>query len=207
MKNLFIYLAATLITVSVTSCKKPESCINAPAIVEVGQSATFTSCSINADQYKWSMGDGTFITSQTATYTYSNPGIYQVSLTASKGSKDNTTSIPVQVVSSGYKFIGNYTANDDCIGSHAITIQELGNTQIRILNFADQGWTVTANVSGNNFQIVPQYGLWDTWGEQYDLLSGSGTINGNMITFDFTLSDIPYLNAAGMFQCSGTYQK
>lgn len=57
-----------------------------------GLTVTFSNSSINASAYKWEFGDGQTSTVVNPSHTYSNYGTYNVTLTASNGTKTSTTS-------------------------------------------------------------------------------------------------------------------
>jgi hypothetical protein len=210
MKKLKLLIAAIIVFTMLFSCKKLDACIAAPQTVEIGQTATLTSCSINADQYEWIMGDGMKYYDKDVTHTYQNTGDYYVELKATKGNKQSAETQLVKVVDQNYKFSGTYTVQSNCEGgtsSYVVTIETLGTSQIRINNFMNMGWQITGNVSGSDVSLLVKNGLQDPAGDLYDFDGGYGTINGNVLTLDWTIDDINYNNFVGVYNCGATLTK
>lgn len=72
------------VTIAFWGCRtSPNACFTATeTTVNPGESITFTSCSDDAESYRWDMGDGTEATGSTVEHSYSAPGTYLVELAA-----------------------------------------------------------------------------------------------------------------------------
>ena len=80
-KSILAFLFVGALTLS--SCmKEPMACIEAPSSGTVGQSITFTSCSMDAHHVEWTFGDGATASESTTTHIYSAAGTYTVKLVA-----------------------------------------------------------------------------------------------------------------------------
>ena len=209
MKTSIKFTAISFCLISLQSCKKPDACINAPSDwVEVGTSIEMSSCSINADEYEWNMGDGSELTTESINHTYQNTGVYTIELTAIKGRKESKTSKAINVVGPNYKFQGTWSVNENCDGNldyYDVTIDASGTNQIIIHNFLNAGLTVSGTVNGTSVTLNPQNGLMDQSGDYLDLVSGFGTLNGNTLSISWTVSDVNYGNWFGVMSCSATY--
>lgn len=84
------------------SCKvKPEACFSidkSPIETKAKVPMEFTSCSDNAEELRWSFGDGTFETGLQVIHVYSMPGSYKVTLTAINGERSDEVSETVEVL-------------------------------------------------------------------------------------------------------------
>lgn len=102
MKNLLPCLLSVFSILFVSQgCKKadkPVGCIQSSLTTgQVSQSIVFTSCSTGGDSYLWDFGDGETASTAQATYSYSAPGTYTVTLTVTNagGSTQSTTAITI----------------------------------------------------------------------------------------------------------------
>lgn len=210
MKNSIKFTAFAISFVMLSSCKKPEACISSADTVEVSTPIEMSSCSINAKDYEWNMGDGTKLSGSNISHTYNNTGVYQVELIAGKGNKESKAYKTINVVGPNAKFVDTWTVNEDCDGGldfYTLTIEAQGDNQILIHNFLNANVTVSGTVTGNNITLNPQNGLVDGSGDMFDLLSGSGTLNGNTVSISYSVSDVNYGNWFGLMSCTATYTR
>ncbi|MDO8366277.1 MAG: PKD domain-containing protein [Saprospiraceae bacterium] len=92
-----------------------------------GSTATFTNISIgNATSYLWNFGDGDTSTLANPVHVYSNPGIYDVVLTATNDCGSSTKTRQVEIVSSGPPTAA-FTANPSS-GCAPLTVNFTNNT-------------------------------------------------------------------------------
>ena len=110
-------------------------------------------------------------------------------------------------IESRAKFLGTWTANDNCTSSgtpsYIVTIStSTTNAQsVRIANFWDAFQNaVNATITGNTINIPLQEPDNDDF-----TVSGSGTINGNTITLTYTVTDTSV--GGGTDNCSSTWTK
>jgi len=111
-----------------------------------------------------------------------------------------------------HKFIGTYSISENCSAdsvlctgtdTYTMTIKAGGNeNSITIDNLANLFNGVNATVSGNTITIPSRFGITDTWGDQWDINSGTGSINGNSLTLTTNLDDILYGWSCGDVVCS-----
>lgn len=198
------------ILIGFSSCKKPVACIDAPEWVESGSSITIPNCSIDSKSYEWNMGDGTIYTSKEPVHTYQSYGYYMITLKANKGSKSNEVSSGIQVVGPAHKWSGSYSLIESCqfigVDSYVMPIVKINETNIQLSNFLG-GATIDASCSGFNVTLIPKYNILDASGYTWDLISGSGTINGNSISLEYTISDQFHNNIYGSISCTTTGQR
>lgn len=115
------------------------------------------------------------------------------------------------------KFIGSYTVTDncsadepDCSGSltYVMVIRASGDNAIYIDNYFANFNNVYATVSGNTFTVPAVYGVLNIAGtEQWDIDSGSGSLNGNTLTLVGQADDILYDDYCGYVNCTGSGTK
>lgn len=204
------FLVLTTIVVALTSCKKPEACMNVPDWVEAGQSFTAENCTVNAKEYTWDMGDGTIHNQKDPSHTYNYFGNFTVTLTASTGNRAESVSKVIQVVGAAHKFQGNFNASENCefIGSddYVMSITKINESKIQISNFLG-GATIEANCTGNNLTLIPKYNIVDASGYLWDLESGTGYISGDMIYLEYYITDFWHDDIYGTIVCSSSCQR
>lgn len=209
MKNVVKLSVAAILILMVQSCKKPSACITANDWVEVNQPLQLNSCSIDAKEYQWDFGDGATASGKSTSHVYNQIGSYSVQLSASNGTRSNEKSKSVMVVGPNYKFNGTYNVVENCgFGNsyYNVTIESIGNDQIKITNFLNFGWTIYGQVSGDNAILQEQIGL-SQGGYYYDFDGGTATINGNTITMTYSVDDLNYANLEGWIDCGATLTK
>lgn len=92
------------------------------------------------------------------------------------------------------KFLGNWNGQETCtVGSDSytlgITASSTEEVKIVLSNVYNQAFTATATVSGSTFTVASQsVGSGVT-------LSGSGTISGDALTFQYNIQDLASTNA------------
>jgi PKD repeat protein len=207
----FALLSLTFITLQV-GCKKdplkskPVACFaTLPDTIARGQVYTFNAgCSEGALSYVWSFGDGGVAATAVATHKYTTNGTYTVTLTVvnTEGQSTITKTVTVKSLACnlGYegtdcttesrtKFIGNYSGSEACNSGNdtyglGITVNATNIDKITISNIYGGGYTVVATVIGNTFNVPLQATNIPTVS-----ISGSGSISGNSLTFNFTITD------------------
>ena len=92
------------------------------------------------------------------------------------------------------RVVGTYnvidTDEDNEVENYSVIITKAGNG-VQISNFGDIMYVpVKATIKGNNFNIPPQ----TFQGKSMTIvISGSGSLNGNKLTFDYTIKTGDYL--------------
>jgi hypothetical protein len=93
MKKIFLFLPILALTIS---CKKqPSACIDGPLTVELGESATYTSCSEHEGEIQWRFGSERS-SEKSFTPTFNSRGAYTIELNIKNGNKQDTKSIRVE---------------------------------------------------------------------------------------------------------------
>lgn len=120
----------------------------------VGLDVTFTNLSSNADAYYWDFGDGTYTSTANPTHLYTNPGNYQVSLTAIKNncSKTYTLSNAFYVPNTTIDF--NYLQDKECFPI-SIICNDLSTDVVSWLWDFGDGDTSTAQNPVHTYLQVP----------------------------------------------------
>jgi hypothetical protein len=89
MKNKLFLLVLPLIFFAASCSKQPSACFTASKTsVDVGESVTFSNCATDASSYEWDFGDGAKSNEESASHSWTKPGVYVVQLkTLSKDKK------------------------------------------------------------------------------------------------------------------------
>nr|MBS0038517.1 PKD domain-containing protein [Saprospiraceae bacterium] len=77
---------------------RPEASFSVPSSVCVGNEFSFSNSSCNSDDFLWEFGDGQTSTETNPTHEYSEPGIYQVTLTAVNQCSSDDFTATIEVV-------------------------------------------------------------------------------------------------------------
>jgi PKD repeat protein len=101
MKKFLFYLS--IVSILLSSCNKPEACIKASSTTaKIGQTITFTDCSVDAKVSKITYGDGTKEKeiSGSATYAYTEAGEYTATLNVynNRDKRKSSSSTTISVV-------------------------------------------------------------------------------------------------------------
>lgn len=105
-------------TISVTIEQNPtaSATTSATTVTLPSASVSFTNTSSNATSYFWDFGDGNTSTNENPTYSYSAPGTYTASLTASNGvCSDASTTFSITVEPAPPEPNASFTVNDATI--------------------------------------------------------------------------------------------
>ena len=90
-----------IMIISFTNCAKetsPKACCDVPTTGTAGTAVTFSSaCSSNANEFKWTFGDGDSSLAANTTHIYTASGTYTVKLMAMKGSKMDEISKSISI--------------------------------------------------------------------------------------------------------------
>ncbi len=115
---------------------------------------TFINNSTNVDSYQWNLGDGNISSYQNPQHTYSQAGIYDVSLTVYRGACINTVVYPqyIRVDTAYAEFI--YTTDQICSPVTASFIDQSTNAVSWFWNFGD-GDTSTAQSPVHTYYSRP----------------------------------------------------
>ncbi|HNX17352.1 MAG TPA: PKD domain-containing protein [Methanoregula sp.] len=140
---------AATVTNSVVVGKPLADFIASPTSDIVPVTITFTDTSLGSPtQWNWSFGDGAWTngTTQNPTHTYTSPGTYTVSLTASNGYGSTTKTRSGYITAlSGANEIADTSIN-------GITIQNSGSRQYLIFDYATlSDWSFNPNTSALEF--------------------------------------------------------
>ncbi|UPT66362.1 MAG: PKD domain-containing protein [Sphingobacteriales bacterium JAD_PAG50586_3] len=157
--------------------------------LKVGVPIEMINYSVDARSYVWDFGDGTTSTEESPTHTYSQPGMYTVTLTAQSGKKENVKTRLLNVTENTNPFfVGTYNVNDNCSISgplnYTLTITD-GGINIAINNLKNSGIQLQAQTFNNNFNIPSQTVeiQGSAWG-----VSGAGSLVGTQLNGFYTLS-------------------
>lgn len=191
MKKVLILLTA-IVAITLTSCRKqPTATITTDkTTVEVGGAVKFTSTSVDADHVKWTFPDGQTNDSKEVNYTFTSSGSKTVKLVAysKKDKKSDEATVTITVDDINKKFTGTWSVTENSTefgtGVYTMTISASGTNGLSLGNFSDWGTALAATVSGSNFTIPLQ--TWYENGSGDHDFSGSGSINGNTLTFTHT---------------------
>ena len=138
LQILFLMTAALLMMVAQTSCKKDDD--DDDDTTEVKSRFTpvqdtndpftfsFTNESVNADSYAWDFGDGGTSTDTAPTHTYTEGGIYTVSMTAT-GS------------------LGSHTSSED------VNVTDLSVEALKLTGSSSKSWKLLRDISGGQYPI------------------------------------------------------
>lgn len=101
----------------------------------LGDVSNFAASTSKASTYKWSFGDGSITTSQTATHTYASAGTYDVVLTITSTS-GCATEVKAKAVVNPYP-VPTFTASKECLGT---ATDFTNNTTITGSNAVSYAW-------------------------------------------------------------------
>ncbi len=136
--EVFSFLGCSLITkpvaVNISSIPVPGFTVDKPVQCMVNNKFIFTNTSTNAVgamQYKWIMGDGFTATSRNLTYSFKNPGIYEVvMIVRSNASCADSTTMTIKV---NPNVFAAFTVKPVCINEPVLPINNTidpGNTTV-----------------------------------------------------------------------------
>lgn len=106
MRKNLQYIFMIILSLMFTACPEdadviPIACFEASATeVEVGELISFKNCSQDAEYYSWDFGDNGNSTEVSPAYSYDEPGLYTVTLTAHNKSNTNMDSETIRVLDS-----------------------------------------------------------------------------------------------------------
>jgi PKD repeat protein len=101
---------STIALMDVNAAEAKFEILNNTAIAE--ESIDLNNTSINATNFVWNMGDGNFYSNTNPAHSYSFPGSYIISLTASNQNCETTIEKPIEIVPSSVG-INEYNKNAD----------------------------------------------------------------------------------------------
>jgi PKD repeat protein len=213
MKNTFLLFTAIAVTVF-TGCRKtPQANISADKTsVEVNEKVVFSNSTIDGVSYKWDFGDETTSTEKAPNKSYSKSGKYVVSMTAySKNEKkSDAKSITITVNDYNKKFEGSYLmGSSSCVDGHTMPITVTGTMGLILNNFLGMGWAASAVVQSNGTSyIIPSQTFTDGDGDYS--ITGTGTLSGNTLIINFSVTYTDYYDSSDNFSnssCSVTGTK
>lgn len=220
MKTYLLPFVLCLSLALITGCvKEPIAEISADKTeVETSESVKFSNSSQEALTYEWDFGDGSAkSTDKTPSHSWSDAGTYTVKMSAfsKKEKKKDEASITITVNDINKKFIGTYWITESLTSeycgpgsvSYSLKIRAgSSGERITIDNLSDAFNDIKATVSGSSFTITPINGIW-SGGTQWDLLSGSGSLSGNTLSYSATYDDAAYTFDCGYVWVSGSGSK
>jgi PKD repeat protein len=185
MKSTIALLYFVTLFIAVSSCKKDPDPASASFTVDkltagVGEVVTFTNASTNATDFLWNFGDGSTSTLESPTHTYSETGIFTVSLTASGEGGDDTFTMQITIEGTltgtwNKDFI--FDSDPQVFPGILIIEQQSDHSLEGSFVFDDgSGYTPLSNgseIDGNDVNI-----LWYLQGTTY-LLAFEGTVNSD----------------------------
>ena len=204
MKKITLSAICIFSIVAFNSCRKdPLACFNADSYdVNIGQTVTFTSCSVDADKLKWDFSDGTTAEGTTVTHSYATYGDYSVKHTAeTKNGKHSNVMYQTVTVNAIYVWVGTWDVASACgIGQASYTSQitRWNTDSITISNFLGLGWDLHALVMFTNTDLMfSQDAFADVNNKHYDIY-GQATRSGNVVSMTYAISNTAYYAAEGV---------
>jgi PKD repeat protein len=190
LKILFIQFALMALLAGCT--KEPAAFFNVDITnpFKAGIPIEMINYSIDADSYEWNFGDGTTSTEENPTHIYTQAGVYNVTLTAKSGKKENVKTRVLNISeNTNPLFAGTYNVSDNCNISgqlnYTLTITDVG-INITISNLKNSGLLLQAQTFNNNFTIPSQ--TVEIQGSGWTL-SGSGALFGTQLNGFYSLSN------------------
>lgn len=100
MKTRIIYIAALIFSLGFSSCEKgPLAGFRASSsVVETDEIIDFTNTSLRANSFDWDFGDGYYSSIIDPSHSYSDPGVYEVSLKAFSGDMMDIVFLTIEVL-------------------------------------------------------------------------------------------------------------
>lgn len=202
-KTAFSVICISSIIVFNSCRKEPLACFNADSYdVNIGQTVTFTSCSVDADKMKWDFGDGNTAEGNTVTHSYSAYGDYSVKHVAeTKNGKHSSVAYQTVKVNPIYAWVGTWNAASACgIGqaNYTANISRLETDSIIISNFLGIGWGLHAFVMFTNTDLMfSQDAFADVNNKHYDVF-GQAQRTGNVISMTYNVNNSAYYAAEGV---------
>lgn len=224
MRKNLLYLFMIGLSLMFTACPEdadviPMACFEPSATeVAVGELISFTNCSQDAEYYSWDFGDNGNSTEVSPAYSYDEPGLYTVTLTAHNRSNTNMASETIKVIDSNIepeKYFGipseyyhDYII-EDFENSTTFTIDESSDRVAKLVNgvyqvsvYVENDWIFWAQKDnpGNNQDYEIEFSIRIT---DYDKSYGNGILwasndNADQFYFYFIYPDGQYL--AGYYQ-------
>ena len=192
MKALKTLLIVFAVIALLTGCtKEPLAFFNVDATssLKTGVPVKMVNYSVDANSYFWDFGDGITSTEENPTHIYSQAGVYNVTLTAKSGKKENVKTRVLNISeNTNPLFAGTYNVSDNCsttgITSYSITIYELGNN-LAVVNLKNSGTEISALAIDNVLNIPSQSIIIQgtTWN-----ISGSAQLFGNQLNGFYNLN-------------------
>lgn len=122
MNSAVFKICSTVLVLSIfyASCSREPHVIIAAdkSIANVGEVVSFENYSLNAYDFRWDFGDGTWSLAEEPTHIYEKAGTYTVKLFAysKRGNEFSSNSIPIRIVNSDYEdILESYTENQQKI--------------------------------------------------------------------------------------------
>jgi len=162
--RIFSFLGCDLTTrsqeINISSVPVPGFTVNKPAQCMINNKFIFTNTSTNAVgnmQYKWIMGDGFTATSRDITYSYKNPGTYEVLMIASSNSAcADSTSLTIKVYPNVF---AAFTVDPVCINEPALPVNHTIDPGTSNVNYVwDFGNGQTSTLRNPPAQVYPVAG-------------------------------------------------
>lgn len=105
--NMIVFALVLTISASCKQFKKPKACIEGPAKVELGQTASFTWCGDKADEIHWDGDYGISGEGESFSVTFNNPGQHTIYVRGNnKRSKETSASHYVTCIKPSYVWFG-----------------------------------------------------------------------------------------------------
>ncbi|HYX07286.1 MAG TPA: PKD domain-containing protein [Bacteroidales bacterium] len=82
MKKSILLIAITTLVLAGCEMRPDASFYSSSSTLELGEPVHFTNTSINAVDFEWDFGDGTFSTNRDVSHAFTEPGSYTITLTA-----------------------------------------------------------------------------------------------------------------------------
>ena len=154
MKKLFLFFAALTLSIILQGCYIDSSLPYVEACAStrytqyyVGETVEFDNCSLHADTYFWDFGDGFTSRSKYPSTVYTEPGTYQVSLTAYSDNGRDQAYLTIKVLANTtLDVLVMYKGTSDPVSNCAITLYTTNQDWVDLKN---PFLSATSNVNGS----------------------------------------------------------
>lgn len=181
MRNLFLLLIG--LSCLLACVQKPTACIELTSEeFEAGETFTPINCSLDADEFYWEFGDGSFSTQAQPAYVYTDTGNYLLALVASAnhGAYHSSVNLGLHVKAPNLKFEGSY------FDSSAFNLMDMkaGQSIWSLECYLNGQFFCNATCRAETISFDKQYLV---YGDFIELISGDGILEENVLSISLRL--------------------